>query len=292
RLLRQTVRQTQDENGMHGKGRFTASLIVAGQIKGMEPRLFLIYPEGNFIEASWDTPFFQVGETKYGRPILIRGYDRKMSFEDAVKLLMVSFDSTLKANLSVGLPLDLMVIERDRFEPHHVKRIEHGDPYFDAISNSWSDALRSAFHSLPDYSLEPQADWASGGGGLAPPASAANARPCRSRACPTWRTLPPRTGWCSRWAPRCCSAAGTGSPTANGWRPWLGKSPKPQRVGSRLSWSALARSRWAQRSSDWPRAGAGRWPMRRRLQREGRSRWRACGASCWANLASLPRSCC
>ncbi|HLV07019.1 MAG TPA: proteasome-type protease [Croceibacterium sp.] len=158
RLLRQTVRQTQDENGMHGKGRFTASLIVAGQIKGMEPRLFLIYPEGNFIEASWDTPFFQVGETKYGRPILIRGYDRKMSFEDAVKLLMVSFDSTLKANLSVGLPLDLMVIERDRFEPHHVKRIEHGDPYFDAISNSWSDALRSAFHSLPDYSLEPQAD--------------------------------------------------------------------------------------------------------------------------------------
>ena len=153
KLLRETVRQTQDENGMHGKGRFTASLIVAGQIKGMEPRLFLIYPEGNFIEASWDTPFFQIGETKYGRPILIRGYDRKMSFEDAAKLLMVSFDSTLKANLSVGLPLDLLVIKRDDFQPLHERRIEHGDPYFDAISSSWSEALRTAFHSLPDYTF-------------------------------------------------------------------------------------------------------------------------------------------
>jgi putative proteasome-type protease len=154
KLLRETVRETQEENGLQGKGRFTASIILAGQIKGMEPRLFMIYPEGNFIEASWDTPFFQIGETKYGRPILIRGYDRKMSFEDAAKLLMVSFDSTLKANLSVGLPLDLLVIERDRFEPLHSRRIESGDPYFEAISSSWSDALRNAFHSLPDYSFE------------------------------------------------------------------------------------------------------------------------------------------
>jgi len=120
----------------------------------MEPRLFMIYPEGNFIEASFDTPFFQIGETKYGRPILIRGYDRRMSFEDAAKLLMVSFDSTLKANLSVGLPLDLLVVERDRFEPLHARRIEAGDSYFEAISSSWSDALRNAFHSLPDYSFE------------------------------------------------------------------------------------------------------------------------------------------
>ena len=153
KLLRQTVQDTQDENGQQGKGRFTASMIVAGQIKGMEPRLFLIYPEGNFIEASWDTPFFQIGETKYGRPILIRGYDRKMSFENAAKLLMVSFDSTLKANLSVGLPLDLLVIKRDDYKALHERRIEHGDPYFESISKSWSDALRNAFHSLPDYSF-------------------------------------------------------------------------------------------------------------------------------------------
>jgi putative proteasome-type protease len=154
KLLRETVRDTQDENGLQGKGRFTASMILAGQIKGMEPRLFMIYPEGNFIEASFDTPFFQIGETKYGRPILIRGYDRKMSFEDAAKLLMVSFDSTLKANLSVGLPLDLLVIERDTFEPLHARRIESGDPYFEAISSSWSEALRAAFYSLPDYSFD------------------------------------------------------------------------------------------------------------------------------------------
>jgi len=154
KLLRETVNATQVDNGQTGSSRFSASLIVAGQIKGMEPRLFMIYPEGNFIEASFDTPFFQIGETKYGRPILIRGYDQTMSFEDAVKLLMVSMDSTLKANLSVGLPLDLMVIERDNYVPLHERRIDHDDPFFDAISSSWSEALRNAFHSLPDYSFE------------------------------------------------------------------------------------------------------------------------------------------
>ncbi len=119
----------------------------------MEPRLFMIYPEGNFIEASLDTPFFQIGETKYGRPIILRGYDRTMSFEDAVKLLMVSFDSTLKANLSVGLPLDMMVIGRDDLAPTFERRITAHDQYFEAISSSWGDALRKAFHSLPDYSF-------------------------------------------------------------------------------------------------------------------------------------------
>jgi putative proteasome-type protease len=154
RLLRETIAGTQGSLGAQGQGRFTASIILAGQIRGMEPRLFMIYPEGNFIEASYDTPFFQIGETKYGRPILIRGYDRDMSFEDAVKLLMVSFDSTLKANLSVGLPLDLLVIDRDNFGPHHERRIEATDPYFLSISSSWSEALKNAFHSLPDYTLD------------------------------------------------------------------------------------------------------------------------------------------
>jgi putative proteasome-type protease len=154
RLLRATVSDVQEGNGAQGKGRFTASMIVAGQIAGMQPRLFMIYPEGNFIEASWDTPFFQIGETKYGRPILIRGYDKDMSFEDAVKLLMVSFDSTLKANLSVGLPLDLLVIGKDQFSPLHEHRVTQGDEYFESISSGWSDALRAAFQALPDYSFE------------------------------------------------------------------------------------------------------------------------------------------
>ncbi|KWV90735.1 peptidase [Erythrobacter sp. YT30] len=154
RLLRSTIEERQLSNGDRGKGRFTASMIVAGQIKGMQPRLFMIYPEGNFIEASWDTPFFQIGETKYGRPIILRGYDQNMSFEDAVKLLMVSFDSTLKANLSVGLPLDLLVIGKDTFAPVHEHRVTADDPYFDTISSSWGDALRAAFDSLPDYKFE------------------------------------------------------------------------------------------------------------------------------------------
>ena len=152
-LLRTTIAERQIANGQRGQGRFTSSIIVGGQIKGMEPRLFMVYPEGNFIEAGFDTPFFQIGETKYGRPIIIRGYDRAMSMEDAVKLLMVSFDSTLKANLSVGLPLDLLVVGRDAFAASHERRIGHDDPYFQAISNSWGDALKDAFHSLPDYSF-------------------------------------------------------------------------------------------------------------------------------------------
>src|SRR5687768_7671988 len=153
-LLRETIQSRQADNGLEGSTRFTASMIVAGQIKGMQPRLFMVYSEGNFIEASFDTPFFQIGETKYGRPIILRGYDRQMSFEDAVKLLMVSFDSTLKANLSVGLPLDMLVIERDRFEPLQQRRILANDAYFKMLSASWGNALRDAFYSLPDYSFE------------------------------------------------------------------------------------------------------------------------------------------
>lgn len=152
-LLRETIHASESENGPESEASFTASMILAGQIKGMEPRLFMIYPEGNFIEASWDTPFFQIGETKYGRPILIRGYDRAMSFENAVRLMMVSFDSTLKANLSVGLPLDLLVIARDQFTPLHAKRFGGSDPYFQAISSGWSDALKAALEALPNYSL-------------------------------------------------------------------------------------------------------------------------------------------
>jgi putative proteasome-type protease len=152
-LLRDTIELTAHDNGDSASDTFNATMIVAGQIKDMEPRMFLIYPEGNFIEASFDTPFFQIGETKYGRPILLRGYNRAMSFEDAVKLLMVSFDSTLKANLSVGLPLDMMVIERERFASSHARRIEANDPYFRAISSGWGEALKQAFDALPAYSF-------------------------------------------------------------------------------------------------------------------------------------------
>ena len=148
------VRLEIDEKLATMKQAATASMIVAGQRKGGAMRLFLIYPEGNFIEASPETPFFQIGETKYGRPILVRGFESHMSFADITKLLMVSFDSTLKANLSVGMPLDLMLYKNDEFAAFHERRITATDPYFENISDSWSTALRNAFHSLPDYELE------------------------------------------------------------------------------------------------------------------------------------------
>ncbi|MEO7247847.1 MAG: proteasome-type protease [Novosphingobium sp.] len=151
KLLNDTILAQREESGPESADKFTASIIVAGQIRGMEQRLFLVYPEGNFIEATFDTPYFQVGETKYGRPILVRGYSRDMSFEDAIKLMMVSFDSTIKANLSVGLPLDLLVVERDNFTPVHERRILADDVYYHAVSAGWGAALKKAFHDLPDY---------------------------------------------------------------------------------------------------------------------------------------------
>ena len=113
----------------------------------------MIYPEGNFVEASKETPFFQIGETKYGRPILVRAHDPAMSFAEAVKLLMVSFDSTLKANLSVGLPLDLLLYETDSLDILKKTRIEEDDPYYSLISDNWGEALKTAFASLPEYEV-------------------------------------------------------------------------------------------------------------------------------------------
>ena len=154
RLVGNTVKEviaSSATEGQKAESYFNASFILGGQIRGTEPRLFMIYPEGNFIEAGDDTPFFQIGETKYGKPIIIRAYDSKMTFEEAVKLLLVSFDSTLKSNLSVGLPLDLLQYVRDTFKVGVKRRITQDNPYYRTISDGWSNALRSAFASLPDY---------------------------------------------------------------------------------------------------------------------------------------------
>ena len=152
-VLRDTI-ATHADTGEVADAAFEATLILGGQIKGMPPRLFLIYPEGNFIEASDDTPFLQIGETKYGRPILVRAYDPAMSFEEAVKLLLVSFDSTMKANLSVGLPLDLSVYETESLELGPSIRIERDDPYYRSISSGWREELRRAFKSLPQFDFD------------------------------------------------------------------------------------------------------------------------------------------
>ena len=158
RLVGETL---QDVIGAHhdnleaqrGDSTFNATLILGGQIQGGAQRLFLIYPEGNFIEATFDTPFFQIGETKYGRPILVRAYDPAMSFEEAVKLLMVSFDSTIKANLSVSAPLDVTVYSKDSLQAGKSFRIEADDPYFTEVSGGWGEALRVAFAQLPGFEL-------------------------------------------------------------------------------------------------------------------------------------------
>jgi putative proteasome-type protease len=156
KLVGDTLREVIAANAQVGQkadSAFNATIILGGQIGEGEPRLFLIYPEGNFIEASEDTPFLQIGETKYGRPILVRAFDPAMSFEDAIKLLLVSFDSTIKANLSVGLPLDFMVYETNTFREGRRGRIGVDDPYFQAISTGWGDALRGAFDSLPPFTM-------------------------------------------------------------------------------------------------------------------------------------------
>lgn len=115
--------------------------------------LFMVYPEGNFVEASDETPFFQIGETKYGRPILVRAFDKAMRMESAIKLLLLSFDSTLKANLSVGMPLDLHAYRADSLELGVQRRVEEDDAWYAQLSRDWGDALRSAFDGLPDYTL-------------------------------------------------------------------------------------------------------------------------------------------
>ncbi len=154
RIVGDTLREVIQANAATGQSAdstFNASVIVGGQIAGGEPRLFLVYPEGNFVEASGDTPFFQIGEAKYGKPILVRAYDPAMSFEAAVKLLMLSFDSTIMANLSVGLPLDLQIYETGTLTLGFEQRIATDDPYYAQISSGWGDALRAAFQSLPDF---------------------------------------------------------------------------------------------------------------------------------------------
>ena len=157
RLVGATLKEVIDETmsgGQESTSKFRASVIVGGQIKGGAPTLFLIYSEGNFIEVTDDSPFFQNGEAKYGKPILVRAYEPEMDFEDTIKLLMVSFDSTIKANLSVGMPLDMQVYERDSLKVGTSERIETDDDYYQAVSAGWGDALRTALTHLPPYTFD------------------------------------------------------------------------------------------------------------------------------------------
>jgi putative proteasome-type protease len=127
----------------------SATMIVAGQRRDGAMRMFLIYPEGNFIEATEDTPFLQIGEHKYGKPILDRVVKPTTSLADAQKAVLLSMDSTLRSNLSVGMPLDLLTIEKDGCRVAMRRRIEAGDADFKAMSEAWSKALRDGFSQIP-----------------------------------------------------------------------------------------------------------------------------------------------
>jgi len=129
---------------------FNASFIVGGQIRGEPSRLFRVYAEGNFIEAGVETPFLQTGETKYGKPIIDRVITRATPLADAAKCVLVSFDSTMRSNLSVGMPIDLICYERDSLEVRMRRRFEEGDAYFASLRSEWSEGTRRVFRQLPD----------------------------------------------------------------------------------------------------------------------------------------------
>lgn len=129
---------------------FNASFILGGQIAGEPSRLFRIYKEGNFIEASLETPYFQTGETKYGKPIIDRVITRSTALNDAAKCVLVSFDSTMCSNLSVGMPIDLICYQRDSFEVRMRRRFDEGDAYFSSLGKQWTEGTRQVFSRLPN----------------------------------------------------------------------------------------------------------------------------------------------
>jgi len=127
---------------------FTGSFILAGQLKGGHLRLFLIYDAGNFIEAMGDTTYFQIGEVKYGKPILDRIIQPATSLSDAAKCALISFDSTMRSNVSVGPPLDLLIYRRNSLKRDFMTRLKDDDPYLQAIRDGWGGAIYKAFHAI------------------------------------------------------------------------------------------------------------------------------------------------
>ncbi|HEY0907414.1 MAG TPA: proteasome-type protease [Methylophilus sp.] len=129
---------------------FSASILVGGQIRGESPRLFNIYAAGNFIEATADTPYLQIGETKYGKPIIDRVVKHDTDMMEAVKCVLISFDSTIRSNISVALPIDLMIYRTDSFNADCRQRLTEHDPYYASIRKGWGEGLKSVFSSLPN----------------------------------------------------------------------------------------------------------------------------------------------
>ena len=127
----------------------SCSFLIGGQIRGEPPQLYNLYPQGNFIVSTDDTPFFQIGESKYGKPILDRALSRETPLSQALRCALISFDSTIRSNVSVGMPLDLMVYKADSLEIPQGFRVQEGDPYFEEIRQQWGGGLRQLLGELP-----------------------------------------------------------------------------------------------------------------------------------------------
>lgn len=133
---------------------FNANFLLGGQIKGEPPRLFNIYAAGNFVEATADTPYFQIGESKYGKPILDRIFHWHSPIDEAAQCALISMDSTLKSNLSVGMPLDMLCYQRDALCADRRVRINADNPYFKNLRESWGERIKQAFSELPGLEWE------------------------------------------------------------------------------------------------------------------------------------------
>jgi putative proteasome-type protease len=152
-LVGAELRNTYEKDGEHLKNHgidFSASILVGGQIKGEKPRLFNVYAAGNFIETCKETPYFQIGETKYGKPILDRVVKYNSEMLDAVKCVLISFDSTIRSNVTVAAPIDLLLYRTDSFHADCRQRITENDPYYVKIRQGWADGLKSVFTTLPN----------------------------------------------------------------------------------------------------------------------------------------------
>ena len=151
-----TVREVIDRDEGQGQSSgvdFGGSFLVGGQIRGQGSRLFHVYPAGNFIEATVDTPYFQIGESKYGKPILDRVVDYRLPMDQAVKCALISFDSTMRSNLSVGMPLDVLTYPEDSFAGGQHYNIDEHHAFYRELREAWSDALSQAFRNLPPLRL-------------------------------------------------------------------------------------------------------------------------------------------
>lgn len=155
-LVGSTLREVIHRDGGQGQGSgvdFGGSFLVGGQIQGEPCRLFHVYPAGNFIEATVDTPYFQIGESKYGKPIIDRVVDYRLPLDEAMKCALISFDSTIRSNLSVGMPLDAMLYTQDSYDGSRHYHIDERHAFYTALREAWSDGLRDTFRALPPLRL-------------------------------------------------------------------------------------------------------------------------------------------